>query len=323
MRPFLRILWPLAIALLLAGCASKNPIDYLPEGEVYLGVNVPKFYAEQGGKRLAEIFKKLSEQQFISPQAEMVLLSLKGLGPRPTLYLVATTKPGAANVMLEDVAKSAKATNVQVAGMPGYRITAPKSTSQAESMLLVQLSDSALLGALSEKDLETMVATARKKNPSARDTAEFSKCQSLLLNAPFVAVADVAPYIRLLPLDSLTKANPKAAEALQKIQTVSVTAHWDTQPIVECLAYTPEQQAASDLATLVNFMLVMQHATQGQAWQGISASPTQEGLSVTLEIPKETADHWLSELEKMAAELPRDPAQRSAALLTTLTKLFR
>ncbi len=323
MKTLLRVISMLAVILSFVGCASKNPVDYLPQGDIYVGINPPKFYSESGGKRLAEVLKKFNQEEFAPPQADTVLISLKGIGPKPAVYLVMLTKPGAAKQILDEIAKTTQVTSVKAAGLSGYRVTASGTRPGEGSMLLMELSDSALLGALSEKDVENMIAASRKKTPGAVGTPEFARCQSLLTGAPFVAVANVSPFMGSMSLGPLQKANPKAAEALQKVQTVSLTAHWDAQPKVELVAYTPDENAARDLSAFFNFFTNLQRDSLPPPLRNIGASPTKDGLAITLEIPKDTADSWLNELENIAAALPSDPAKRRDALRSALPNRMR
>ncbi|MCX7626151.1 MAG: hypothetical protein N2Z21_08070 [Candidatus Sumerlaeaceae bacterium] len=328
MRTFFRGICLAAVAILLSGCASKNPIDYLPQGKLYFAVNAMKFNSQSGCKRLAEISKKFGPQDVVADQVEMGYLCLSDLRPVPSIYLLIITKPGAAPALLSNVAKSAKTTPVKVGGLSGYRVAPREETAQSArgEMVLVQLSDSAVLGAASDKDIETMIRTARKKVPHAAGTPEFRKCQQLASASPIALVADVTQFtagISPTSLGPLAKANPKAAEALQKLQLVSMTANWDQQPEVELTAYTPDETASRDLATLFNFVIGLQREKLPPVIQNIAAKQAKEGLVISLQIPKEKGDEWLAALEQTVANLPSDPAKRGEAFVKTLPSLLR
>jgi hypothetical protein len=328
MRSFVRITLLALVAGLLCACASKNPIDYLPQGKLYLTVNATKFQMEEGCKRLAEILKRFGQEDVAPQQAEMAYICLADFKPQTSFYLVTLTKPGAAKTILEQATKTAQAAPVKVAGYTGYKLTPQNQvgpTSRAP-LVLLQFSDSALIGASSEQEIETMVRVARKKVPGALGTPEFTKCQQLAQTRPLAIVANVGQFTSAIPptsLGPLAKSNPKAAEALQKIQMVSLCASWDQQPNIELLAYMPDEAAARDLAALFNFFLNMQRNQLPAVAQNLAAKPSGEGLSLSLEIPKAQADEWLTKLDQLAATLPQDPAKRSAALGQALPTLFR
>lgn len=328
MRTITRGICLACAVFILSGCASKDPLDYLPQGKLYFAVNAVKCHSQSGCKRLAETFNKLGPQHMAPEQVEMAYFCLSDFRPMPSFYLLILTKPGAIPTLLSEVTKNAKTTPIKVGGLSGYRVspregTAPTARSE---MVLVQLSDSALLGAASEKDIETMIRASRKKVPGAAGTAEFTKCQQLASASPMTLVANIGELAATIPpnaLGPLTKANPKAAEALQKINLVSLTAGWEQQPEIELTAYTPDETASRDLAALFNFFIGLQRGQLPPVLQSVVAKQSKDGLVISLQIPKETADEWLTKLEQAVANLPADPTKRAETFARTLPTLFR
>lgn len=317
-----------AAVFILNGCASKNPLDYLPQGKLYFAVNAVKCNSQSGCKRLAETLKKLDQQDMASEQVETAYFCLSDFRTVPSFYILIVTKPGAAPALLSDVIKNAKTTPVKVGGLSGYRVSPREATAPTprSEIVLVQLSDSAVLGAASDKDIETMIRASRKKVPGAAGTPEFTKCQQLASASPMALVANVGELAAGIPpnaLGPLTKTNPKAAQVLQNIQLVSLTAGWDQQPELELTAYTPDETASRDLAALFNFFIGLQRGQLPPVLQSVVAKQSKDGLVISLQIPKETADEWLTKLEQEVANLPADPTKRAETFARTLPMLFR
>jgi predicted small lipoprotein YifL len=327
MRQSLRFTFLILAAVLLAGCASRNPLDYLPEAKVYVAVNAKSFSAQDGCKRLTEILKKAGQDTYAPTSAEATYIAFAGPMHQPTFYLAMNGKPGFVREVFDQVGKTAQTTPVKISGLSGLRVTprTPTLPGAAASVVFLQLSDSAIIGASSEAELQKMIATSKKKNPGAVGTAEFTKCQTLVQNAPLALVANVTPFVDALGagLGPLAKQNPNAAKALQNLRMASLTASWDQQPTVEAVAYTPDEGAARDLAGLVNLFLTMQRNQLPPALQNINAAAGKDGMTIRLEIPKTMADEWLKKLDEAVANLPSDPDARAKALQAVIPTLFR
>ncbi len=328
MKRIIRVVLVTLATVVLSACASKNPMDYLPQGDVYAAINSQKFHEQEGCKRLASILEKLGETASITNRPDVAYVSVKtGGGGMPALYLVAIGKPGMSRQLFDEVLKTAKTTPVKIAGLSGVRVS-PKegpALNPRSEFILLELSDSAVIGASLESDIQNMVAVSKRKMPGAASTPEFQKCQVLGQSVPLAVVADVSRFVAAVPpqaLGPLAQGNPKAAEAIKNLRQISLTAQWDQAPKVELIAYTDEN-AARDLAALINFFMGMQRQQLPAALKSLAAAPTKEGLAMKWELPKEEADNWLSKLEKAVAELPSDPAKRQQALQEVLPTLFR
>lgn len=326
MRKLSRYLVLLALAVGLFGCSSKEPLDYLPAGTGYIGINVQKFYSQQGCKRLAEVLKKIDPENTPPEKSDIAYVVLRDPSEGGGVYVALIGKPGSADEIFASLQKNSKVTPVTVAGMKGYRVAPPTpDPSNRNQMILVKLSDSAILASNTEAGIEEMKKASRKKVPGAAQSAEFMKCQTLSQENPFAFVANVSRYAGALAtsLGPLAKANPKAAEALSKIQVSSLTAGWDNEPKINVVAYTSDEAAARDIATLANFMLGVQRNSLPPLLRSLVAVPSKDGISLELTIPKESADQWLDKLEQIVTSLPQDQQKRMQVLTQRLPELFR
>lgn len=312
--------------LVLAGCASKEPLDYLPEGQAYMAVNMAEVRNDAGTKRLMNVLQKLDQSAVRADNAaERMYFALAGTPPQLSVYGVMIGREGFADQALADL-KAAGASEGKLAG---------RKAVVGEKFSLSPISKRAVLFFSRETDLEKMIDTSKRKSPGAAQTALFRRTQRLSNEHGLLLTLNAGPLIAMAGprLGMLSMLNAKGADALKQAEALELTLDWDEKPAVRA-ALTCPQEGREDLATLLNMLLgqvkqsmqAMQTAMQAQGQtamltlaggallQKLEVKAGQEGVELTLEFPKEDSDALLARMEAMAENLPKDPAERAKAL---------
>lgn len=321
----LRFLAGAALLLWLTGCASKDPLDYLPQGSAYVGVNVKNASGQAGMKRLGELLLRVDPATRSTPTIETLYTVIRDPADGGGVY-TAIVGAGCSEQLMRQLRESGRATAATVAGRSAYRVKTAAAAPQGGDIIFVKLSENAVLTASDDKGVEAMLATARKKIPGARGTGEFTKLQQLLQGHALAVVANASRYVSALGPSvaaGLSQVNPKAAHTLGQVNVVSLTGDWDQELRAEFTAYLAEPAAAQDLAALVNLLLGLQRNALPPVARQLAARATPEGVAVVLEVPREEADAWLSKLEKLVESLPADPQRRALAFSLGFPTLFR
>lgn len=317
-RRLIRTLLAGLIGLVLAGCTSRDPLDYLPRGMVYAGLNVERAKAEAGMKRFLDLLNKLSVSGSTNSDAVRNAYFVVG-DPRAGGGLAACVV--GTNGLAGDVfnrAKSEGATPQKLNGFDALRLP--------QAAYIIRLSPGAVLIADSEKTFGKMLETAKKKSPSAATDSAFSKLQSLNSNHPFAVVANVAEFAgqasQAMAASPLGKGAAQASEAIRNITLLSLTAEWPEQPKVELIAYTQKEEDAKALAGLIQLVMMTQGSQLPPLLKNIRPASTPEGLVLSMEIPKEEADKFLAKLEEAGKDLPSDPAARKTEIEKRIQSLM-
>ncbi len=135
----------------------------------------------------------------------------------------------------------------------------------------------------------------------------FTQIESDIANHGVLFAADAAPLLELGSgqLTQLSAVNPKGVEAIKKVQEVWLTLDWETQPVLDLQLKLPEASAAGDLAAMINFFLGFGksipaiNSAPGAAalLTQLKAKPSEQGVGLRLEIPKQDADAFLQRIE--------------------------
>lgn len=300
-------------SLVFSGCTSKEPLDYLPECAAYCCMNVEQTRAESGAHRFLEGVRKTSSQtSAVGDKVTHFYLGIAEIpSPAPAIYGVIIGQPGTSEAVLNEL-KKAGDTETKIDGKKAV-------TNSTGNAVYIQLSDTALLLADSTASYETMVKTAKKKNPSAANSPLFQKLKGLCATHALSAVWNPQPLVsQFAPqLNMLAMMNPKAPEAIKQIQMVSLVVDWDKQPRVDLLASLGDDQGRQALAALTNMALQQMKNRAGDSASmlpPLEAKPTSEGVQITLEASQQASDQVLTQFEQGVAKLPDDPEQRKAAL---------
>lgn len=307
-----------AALLVLTGCASKEPLEYLPDGGGYLCLDMEQVRSEPGAKRLAALMEKATPMEGVkSEQVKKVYISLPA-GPGDQAYGVVVGAPGFAADAIKQI-KSLGGIESSVDGMKGVKLNETTVLAVGDAGLAFGPSASA----------ETLVRTSKKKNPGALSSPTFTKLTSVGGHAMSV-VFNVEPMISKAgqQLTMLSQMNAKGTEALKQMKYAGLTADYAEQPKIVLTAFVDEK-AAPDLAQLANQglqMAKMQLSTAGanvppgvsEMLKSIEAKADTDGVKVTFEVPKEQAEQQLTQLEKLMADMPKDPEKRKEAIQKAL-----
>jgi hypothetical protein len=311
-----------AVAI-LSGCASKDPVDYLPDCVAYASMNMRQIREEPGSKRLLELSDKFNATRSgASEKVQQVYFGLKDFSPGGGgVFGIILGTPGMAESLLDEF---------KTAGGAETKIDGKRAVKVEGRYIVVELTDSGLLFTDRESNFDVMKQTSKKKNPGAVNSPVFRKLSSLSALKPITVVANIQQLTaRAAPqLGMLAMLNPKGAEALQQVALASLTANWQQQPRIELTAYLDNEESRKELAGLINLLMGQMKSQPALAdkippmIQQLEAKSGPDGVVVALDVPKEEADKMIVEMEKLSATLPSDPKQREAALQGLLMQRF-
>ena len=314
-----------AALILLSGCASKEPMDYLPECALYFGANMSKMRQQAGAMRLSKALEALEPAS--AGNSEKVGRFVGGLqsfnfGARPAVFGVVTGLPGLSNAVIEDAKKTGNATETKIDGKRAVSFTG--------GAVFVELTDAAMLMAGSESDITVMQQTARNKNPRGKNTLVYQRFNTLLGNHGVVVVANTEPVLSLArpQLAMIEKLDPKGYAAINKVKIAALMFDWDSAPKLQLTLFLDNKEDSDALAALVNNALLMAKMQPGVNQQipaflsNLTAKGEATGASIVVEIPKNEADAFLDQAEKAIAALPKDPKQREEAAQRMMMELL-
>jgi hypothetical protein len=103
-------------------------------------------------------------------------------------------------------------------------------------------------------------------------------------------------------LKQISLFNPKATATLQQVQTATVTLDWNEQPVAQAILHLPGNEGATELAGLVNMGITFARSMGGKKMdpqvadlvKNLAARPSEAGVEITLAVPAETAEDWIS-----------------------------
>jgi outer membrane murein-binding lipoprotein Lpp len=315
----------IAALVLLSGCASKEPMDYLPECAMYFGANMSKLRQQAGAMRLSKALEALEPAS--AGNSEKVSRFVGGLhsfniGARPAVFGVVTGLPGLSNAVIEDARKTGNATETKIDGKRAVSFTG--------GAVFVELTDAAMLMAGSESDITVMQQTARNKNPRGKNTLVYQRFNTLLGDHGVVVVANTEPVLSLArpQLAMIEKLDPKGYAAINKVKIAALMFDWDSAPKLQLTLFLDNKEDSDALAALINNALLMAKMQPGVNQQispilsNLTAKGEASGASMVVEIPKEQADEFLEKAEKAIADLPKDPKEREKAAQRLLMELM-
>jgi len=304
----LNLFTALAALLLLAGCASKEPMDYLPEAGAYLVINPPQIKQTEGGKRLVEAMEQAQGGPSMSKyQIQRMYLALEGGAANGKAYGVSVGSPGMPQQVLNDM----KAGGGREQKMAGRTVvtTGPLS--------FTAVGETGLLFFRGQEELDQMIRTSKKKSPSAGNSSAFATAKALSDKHAATVVADAAPLLGMAggQMPQISKFHPKGAEALQQVKAVSLTLDWETQPDLTATMHLPNEGSRKDLSDLVNMGLSFVSMMGGSrlpanaaaTLKQLKATTSDEGVVLNLKVPPEEAEKLLTALK--SGNLPR-PGRR-------------
>lgn len=286
-------------ALLLTACASKEPLDYLPDSGAYLAVNAKQVRDSEGGRKLAEALEQLQPggPSIMHDQLQKLYVGIEG-GPRDARSGYAVAIGGAG--MPQRVLNELKASGGREQKMAGRSVV----TSGQLSMTAV--GDTGLLLFRDEAALDKMIRTSKKKSPSAAQSTAFGTLRTMSDQHAVTALADAAPLLGFaqMQLQQLSKFDPAGAEALQQVRVISMSADWNTQPVLVANLHLSGEEAAGDLAGLLNMGLSFATTLGGDRIpanlrpmiKSLKAETSTDGVTVKTEIPQAEAEQFLRSL---------------------------
>jgi hypothetical protein len=319
-----RLLFALAAAVLLAGCAARDPLDYLPDCPLYVCFNVEQMRSQPGAGQILKTVQELgSTPAFEDPERLYVGLRrlmpsgrVSGLGSgatEPRVYGLVTGKPG----ITKDWLSYFKSHGGEDTTIEGRKCLA------FEGIVFLPLNDSAFGFAMEEIGVRRMLAAGRKKDPGAKNANHFKLLQDNVSSHAVVTALNAAPILSQYAglLTNVAMMNPKAAEALEQVQMAMLSADWIDAPAAQATLTLPDADHASNLGTFAQFGLGALMGFGGSRRSGIeSLNVTTEGAAVRVDValPRETGERLLQQLQDAVAELPDDPQERAVAVARLL-----
>ncbi len=309
-----------ALALSLTGCASKEPLDYLPEGAAYLAINMDEVRESAGSQRLLKVIQQLGSSPVAADSKAQRLYFSFSAPPQGSAYGVMTGRPGFAEAALADL-KAAGGSDSKVDG---------RRAVTSDKFSLSPMGDNAVLFFGAPSDLTRMIQTSKRKSPGAAQTRLFQKARDLATSGGVALAINSAPLLQAAgpQLGMLALMNPKGVETLKQSDSLLLTLDWDEAPSVEATITGPEDGRAQ-LADLINSLLGrLKESSPGPARgmgglpelvKRLTATSGPEGVELSLRFTPQEAESLLSRLESTAASLPTDPAERRKALQQALT----
>ena len=283
--------------LLLAGCGgSHDPMDFLPESPAYVAFNAEQIRSSAGGKQMLEAAKKYQPES-----AELLQSRLKRvyLGVEPSARGkggcgVAIGDAGFGDYAMGEFGKHG-ATEQKVSG---------RKVLTSGTMSMSKAGDDGIVLFSRPEDLDKMVRTSEKKNPSARQSATFKLADTIAGSHGIVMATDWSQVLGMIggQLDRVAVMNPKGVEALKQVRTATATMDWNEEPVIEAILHLPGAEGRDDLASLVNMALGFTKTMRPKGGDAgpmgmlndLKATTVEDGVSVKLVIPKEKVEAFMA-----------------------------
>ncbi len=301
--------------LVLAGCQSENPMDYLPQATGgYVGMNMTAMRESAGLKRLTDEMEKMQAGtgDFTSDKAQKVYLAFDipaNAGTAPPIYGMALGTPGFADEVVQRY-KANGATEGKMAGHDTYT-SGPVTVSPVGNSGIMVFQNTAML--------EKMVAVSKKKEPGARASSEFAYVDSKLNDYALVTAGTAQPLITMASplLTTLEATNPKAVAAIKQVSMISMAFNWDTRPVIELMLHVADKAQADVLAGTVNGYLTMakyapmlaSNPDVGKVLSPLKATAAEDGVKLVIEIPADVADRLFDQMQNMPSGMRSKPPE--------------
>ncbi len=316
-------------SLILTACASKEPLDYLPESNAYILINAEKAYQDAGSKRLMEVAEKFQTNAAGKAKGKKMYIGLAGFpSAQPKVCGVMIGDDSFSKAALEDL-KTAGGTVSKVDGRDAVSYKQPGVQAPGAEMTFATLSPSAILLTNSPAARDLMTNTAKRKSPAAVNHALFRSANSDLGIHTFTFAINTEPLLNMAgqQINMLKGMNPKGAEALQKMKVAKIVADWEQEPKVTVSLVVDDKEGREALAALVNFGAQMMKANPNadkmpDFVKGIQAKAGTDAVEIPVVVPKEMADKAIAALEEMSKDLPKDPVARQQAMQAAAIKML-
>lgn len=285
----------LAGAVVLAGCQSKNAMDYLPKASGgYMAMNAQEIRDSDGLTRLNEEMSRLQGgAPFESEKAQKMIMAFDTpaqTGSAPPIYGVAVGQPGFADELVSQY-KSAGAQEAKKSGLETYT---------SGTVTIAPVGDAGVLIFQNDAALERMVSVAKKKEEGARTSAVFNFVNAEVPTHAFVIAGSAQPLLELGGpiLLSFEKMNPQAAAALKQVSMVSLTFDWDDHPVAAVKLHLADKAQADALAAAINLYLgfakanpmVTANPALDKVLQPLQAASAEDGVTLEINVPADVAD---------------------------------
>lgn len=298
---------------ILSGCASREPLDYLPEAPNYLAFNMEKIRSAEGTRRATEALEKLQQDagSWTDPSMSRAYVAIEGgPGRNGTWASVAVGSAGFAERQMNKLRKEG-GTEKKVHGRTVITSGPVNMSAVGETGLLIFGSDDTL---------DRMIRTSKKKAPGAATSSDFQTLRKLSDSHAVAIVADASPLLSAASpaMQQVRMINPKGADALQQVELLSLTGDWEAQPELRLTLHKSGEEGRAELATLVNFGLGMVapsmagNLPSGLATllKGLKAETNADGVTMSIAVPKGEADQFLQALESGDFKMPDGPRRQ-------------
>ncbi len=305
-----------AAGLVLAGCQSENPMDYLPQSSGgYVGLNMAAMRQGAGLKRLTAEMEKMQagSTDFTSDKAQKVYLAFDipaDAGAAPPIYGMALGTPGFADEVVERY-KANGATEAKTAGHTSYT-SGPVTVSPVGDTGILVFQNAAML--------EKMVAVSKKKEPGARASSVFTYVDSMLNDHALVTAGNAQPLITMATplLATLEAREPKAVAAFKEVTMVSLAFNWDAQPVLELMLHMADKAQADVLSNTINTYITMAkympmisgNPDVAKVVTPLKTTVGENGVKLKIEIPADVADRLFEQLDTMPQQPQADRMYR-------------
>ena len=292
----------------LAGCQSKNPIEYLPKSSAgYMGMNIAKM------KDSAQMKKLFSDENGnMTPNASSLITDkAKRLyvafdtpegATAPTNYSVAIGDAGFA----EEVVKAYKAAGATEAKVSGH------DTYTSGPVTVAPVGSTGILVYTDPSSLSKMIDVSKKKAEGARTSAEFNFVDGQLNDHAVAVATKAAPLLTLAgpALGQIDAMNPGGAKALREVSMLSMTFNWDKEPVIDIHMQLADKANSELLKGLVDqgvALLYMMPMISGNpdakaVMSNMKTSAAEDGVNINLTIPEAVANKLIEQLESAAAK---------------------
>lgn len=308
MSPVVRFTGAVLLALCLSGCASKDPMDYLPDCPVYFAFNAAEARRQAGAQQVVQLLENAGGKEWAGSMPLHGYFCVTSSGQRDASYFGAIIGPdGFSDNLLKHV-KNAGAIERQISGRKTMRLDRTSAASgERGTAIFCKISDTALLVAPDDAKLADMIACSKGNTPGARNRETFTNLLELEPHHVFSTTVNPAVPLGLASaqLAMLQSVYPKGVDALTEIRQITAVADWDKQPTLDIQAFLPAERR-QDLAGLVNFAL--KRVTAGrkvpQFISDARAIADEKGIYLSIAIPQESAKDAISSVTSMVGKLP-------------------
>lgn len=312
----------LAFAALLAGCASRDPLAYLPQSSVYASFNFDELRTQQGTTRILEKFRESAQTPAFDKISRCYVI-VSRLGPAPSMmitpearvplfYGIVTGKPGVTQDWL-GYAKQNGGENVQVFGRKCLRFG---------GVVFLPLSDSAFGFAPGEEGVARMIRVAHKKEPAATASQEFAMLRDSESTQGLTIVARTSRLVEQYSaqIAIVGMLNAQAAQAIRQVQFAKAAVNWEKVLTTDISLGLKDEAQAGALASFVrsgmNELLRTDPAASKFVDQ-IQTSTSGQNVVISASLPEDLSRQLQANLERAIAELPVKSGLRNSETLTT------